>query len=92
MSNYAPAASSTLSVALSGTPGKLSVSGPAALDGTLAIATRSGYLPPIGTKATSVTASSRTEWFPTVTGTQLAGEHWVVSDTSTGVVLTMASG
>jgi hypothetical protein len=89
---YAPAAASTLSVNLSGTPGQVSVSGAAALKGTLAISTQSGYLPKVGTKVTILTASSRKGTFSTVTGTQLSGEHWVVSYTSTSVVLTMASG
>jgi hypothetical protein len=68
------------------------VSGAAALKGTLAISTQSGYLPKVGTKVTILTASSRKGTFSTVTGTQLSGEHWVVSYTSTSVVLTMASG
>jgi hypothetical protein len=89
---FGPTSSSTLTVGLRANPGKLSVSGSATLKGTLAIATKAGYLPPIGTKVTALKASSRTGSFSTVTGAQLSGEHWVVSYNATSVVLTAVSG
>jgi hypothetical protein len=56
------------------------------------IATKTGYLPPIGKKVTVLTAGSVSGTFTAVTGTQLTGEHWVVSYKATGIVLTVVSG
>ncbi len=89
---YGPASGSTLTVGVSTTPGQLSVSGAATLKGTLAIATKAGYLPAIGTKVAILTASSISGTFSTVTGAQLTGEHWVVSYKAKSVVLTATSG
>jgi hypothetical protein len=89
---FAPAPTSTLTIGVGTTPGQLSVSGAATLNGTLAIATKSGYLPAIGKKITILTAGSVSGTFSTVTGTQLTGEHWVVSYNATSVVLTATSG
>lgn len=78
---------------LSGTPGELSVSGPADLTGTLAIGTKSGYVPAIGRKIAILTASSVKGKFTTVTGLQInSTEKWSVSYKSTSVVLTAVSG
>jgi hypothetical protein len=92
LQTYGPAASSSLGVGVSATPGQLSVSGTAALTGTLAITNKTGYLPPIGTQVTVLTASSVSGAFASVTGAQLTGEHWVVSYTATSVILTAKSG
>ena len=89
---FAPALSSTLTVGVSATPAQLSVSGPTALKGTLAIQTKAGYLPPLGKKVAILTATSRSGTFATVTGTQMTGEHWVVSYTATSVILKAVSG
>ncbi len=92
LSSFAPATASTTTIGLAPNSGRLSISRAATLKGPLAIATKAGYLPAVGTKVTILTASSRTGTFSTVTGTQLTGEHWVVSYTATSVVLTIASG
>jgi hypothetical protein len=92
LSNYPTDSASTLTIGISSDPGALSVSGKATLKGTLAIANVSGYLPKVGKKITILTAGSRKGTFSTITGTQLTGEHWVVSYTAKSVVLTMASG
>jgi len=60
--------------------------------GKLDISTKSGYLPDVGTKITILTASSVSGTFASVTGTQLTGEHWVVSYGATSVTLTVANG
>jgi hypothetical protein len=96
--SYAPASTGTLSIAVGGTTavgtgyGQLAASGPATLSGTLAIHTASGVLPALGTAITLRKASSVTGTFSSVTGTQLSGERWVVSYTTTSVVLTIVSG
>ena len=88
LSNYAPAASSKLTIGVSANSGQLSVSGSAALSGTLALSTKAGYVPPVGTKVTILTAGMVLGTFGSLTGTQLSGEHWVVSYKVTSVVLT----
>ena len=92
LTTFAPATTSTLTMSVSATPTHLTSSGVATLKGTLAIQTKPGYQPSIGKKVTVLTASSRTGTFGTFTGTQMTGEHWVVSYTSTSVVLTAVSG
>ena len=64
LSTLSPASASTLTVGVSTSPGKISVSGTATLKGTLAIATKAGYLPPIGKKVSILTARSVSGTFP----------------------------
>jgi len=90
--SFTPAFNSTLNVGVNTTPAQVSVSGAATLTGTLSIRTMASYLPPIGTKMTILGASSLIGTFATVTGTQMTGEHWVVSYKATSVVLTATSG
>jgi hypothetical protein len=89
---FTPSSTSTLTIGVSTSPGQLSVSGAATLTGTLAIATKSGYLPAIGKKITILTAGSVSGTFSSVTGTQLTGEHWVVSYKAKSAVLTATNG
>ena len=95
---YTPASAGVLTIGVSGSTtvgtnfGRLAVSGIATLAGTLTIQTASGYLPPVGTTITILTAGQVVHTFSTVTGAQLSGEHWAVSYTATAVVLTATSG
>ena len=61
------------------------------LTGTLAIQSASANLPPAGTKVTVLTGRRVAGRFSNVTGTQLSGEHWAVSYSSTSVTLTATS-
>jgi hypothetical protein len=85
-----------LSIPVSGTSspgtdfGQLVVSGSAKLGGTLAIATKSGYLPPVGTVYTVLKAAGVTGKFSKVDGASLSDRHYVVSYTAKSVVLTVA--
>jgi hypothetical protein len=92
MGTFTSISTSTLNVEVSATPGNLSSVGTARVDGILAIATQSGYLPAVGTQFTILSASSSAGIFSAVTGAQMAGEHWAVSYTATSVVLTAVSG
>ena len=92
LGSFSPATTGVTTVGLSAAPGQLSVSGAVKLNGALVIATQSGYLPKVGTKVTMLTAGSRKGKFSNVTGTQLVGEHWVVSYKATSVTLSVATG
>ena len=93
--DYSPASGGQLSIPISGTQspgtdfGQLSVSGTAALSGTLALQTTNGYVPPVGTQYTLLTANNVTGTFSSVTGTQLGDRRYVVSYTPTSVRATV---
>ncbi len=92
---YGMGGSSTLAVGISGSAtvgtdfGQLAVTGKASLGGTLAITSAPGYLPPVGTTYTVLTAASVSGTFATVTGTVVGSHHYVVSYTGTAVRLTV---
>jgi hypothetical protein len=90
--NFGPASGSPLTIGVGQHHGQLSVSGTANLNGTLAISNPSGYLPKVGAKITVISAGSRKGIFSVVTGTQLTGEHWVVSYSAKAVILTAVAG
>jgi hypothetical protein len=92
--SYSSSGSATLAVGISGASkhGKLSVTGTASIAGTLALQTKSGYTPPIGTKIAILAAAKRQGTFSKVTGTGLTGEHWNVVYSATGVAVKAASG
>jgi len=71
--------------------GQLVVSGTATLAGALVITTTPGYVPPVGTTYTVLSASSVSGTFATLTGQidQPAGVYYTVSYTGTAVVLTV---
>jgi hypothetical protein len=71
---------------------QLQVSGTATLAGTLTVALASGFTPTIGSTFTVLTASSISGSFSNSTIAINGSEHFNVSYTSTGVVLTVASG
>ena len=92
--SYASTGSPILSIGISGskTFGHLSIAGTATLAGTLALQTSSGYKPSIGTTLAILTAGKRIGTFSQVTGTQLSGEHWSVTYSSTRVTVKAVSG
>ena len=69
---------STIEIGVSANPGQLNVTGAAALKGSLAIKTDSGYRPAIGAQVTVIKATSLAGTFSAITGVQLTGEHWTV--------------
>jgi hypothetical protein len=71
---------------------QLEVTGTAALAGTLTVTLASGFTPAIGSTFTALTASSVSGTFSNSTIAINSSEHFNVSYTSTGVVLTVASG
>lgn len=71
---------------------QLQVSGTATLAGTLTVALASGFTPTIGSTFTVLTASGISGTFSNSTIAINTTEHFNVSYTSTGVVLTVASG
>jgi hypothetical protein len=71
---------------------QLQVSGTATLAGTLTVTLAGGFTPTIGSTFTVLTASSITDTFSNTTIAINSSEHFNVSYTSTGVVLTVASG
>jgi fibronectin-binding autotransporter adhesin len=71
---------------------QLQVSGTATLAGTLTVALASGFTPTVGSTFTVLTASSISGAFSNSTIAINSTEHFNVSYTSTGVVLTVASG
>lgn len=72
--------------------GQLKVTGTATWAGTLVIQTSRAYLPPVGTTISVLTSGVRIGTFSTITGSQLAGEHWAATYTATGVTLTATIG
>jgi len=71
---------------------QLQVSGTASLAGTLTVTLASGFTPTIGSTFTVLTAGTVTGTFSNTTIAINGSEHFNVSYTSTGVVLTVASG
>ena len=71
---------------------QMQVSGTASLAGTLKVTLASGFTPTIGSTFTVLTASTLTGTFSNSTIAINGSEHFNVSYTSTGVVLTVASG
>jgi hypothetical protein len=71
---------------------QLQVAGTATLAGTLTVALASGFTPTVGSTFTVLNASSISGAFTNSTIAISSTEHFNVSYTSTGVVLTVASG
>jgi len=71
---------------------QLQVSGTAALAGTLTVTLASGFTPALNSTFTILTAGSVTNKFSNSTIAINGSEHFVVSYTSTSVVLTVVSG
>jgi len=96
-SNYTQLATGTMNSFIGGTTvgtqySQLQVSGTASLAGTLSVTLASGFTPAIGSTFTVMTAESVTGSFSNSTIAINSTEHFNVSYTSTGVVLTVASG
>jgi hypothetical protein len=94
---YAQLATASVNAFIGGTTvgtgySQLQVSGTATLAGTLTVALASGFTPTIGSTFTVLTASSISGSFSNSTIAINGSEHFNVSYTSTGVVLTVASG
>jgi hypothetical protein len=91
--SFAPATTSSTTIAVSRkSEAKISVSGTANPKGALAIQTADGYLPPVGSKLSILTASSLRGKFSAITGLQInSTEEWAVSYKSTSLVLTAVS-
>jgi len=71
---------------------QLQVSGTASLAGTLTVTLASGFTPTVGSTFTVLTAGTVTGAFSNTTIAINGSEHFNVAYTSTGVVLTVASG
>jgi hypothetical protein len=94
---YAQLSTGTMNVSIGGTTvgtqfSQLQVSGAASLGGTLTAALVNGFTPTVGQTFTVLTASSVAGTFSNSTIAINATEHFAVSYTPTGVVLTVASG
>jgi len=94
---YAQLSTGTMNVSIGGTTvgtkfSQLQVSGTASLGGTLTAAVVNGFTPTVGQTFTVLTASSVAGTFSNSTIAINSTEHFSVSYTSTGVVLTVASG
>jgi len=94
---YAQLSTGTMNVSIGGTTvgtqfSQLQVSGAASLGGTLTAALVNGFTPTVGQTFTVLTASSVAGTFSNSTIAINSTEHFSVSYTSTGVVLTVASG
>jgi hypothetical protein len=94
---YAQLSTGTMNVSIGGTTvgtkfSQLQVSGAASLGGTLTAALINGFTPTVGQTFTVLTASSVGGTFSNSTIAINSTEHFAVSYTSTGVVLTVASG
>ncbi len=95
--NYTQLSSGTLNSNIGGTTvstqySELKVSGTASLGGTLAVTLINSFTPAIGNTFTVLTATSVTGTFTNTTIAINSGEHFVISYTSTSVVLTVVSG
>lgn len=88
-------AGGTLTIPVSGTStagidyGQLSAIGPATLGGTLTFSTASGFLPPVGTQYTIVSAASVSGKYTTINGALLGDRRYALSYTPTTVVATV---
>lgn len=94
---YTQLSSATMNSFIGGTAvgtqySQLQVSGTASLAGTLTVTLASGFTPTIGSKFTVLTAASITGAFSDSTIAINSSEHFSVSYTATGVVLTVVSG
>jgi len=94
---YAQLSTGTMNLSIGGTTvgtkfSQLQVSGAASLGGTLTAALVNGFTPTVGQTFTVLTASSVAGTFSNSTIAINSTEHFAVSYTSTGVVLTVASG
>jgi len=94
---YTQLSSGTLNVSVGGTTvgaqySQLKVTGAASLGGTLTAALVNGFTPTVGQTFTILTAKSISGTFTNSTIAINSTEHFVVSYTSTSVVLTVASG
>jgi hypothetical protein len=96
-SNYTQLSTATMNSFIGGTTvgtqySQLQVGGTASLAGTLTVTLASGFTPTIGSAFTVLTAAKVTGAFSDSTIAINGTEHFNVSYTSTGVVLTVASG
>src|SRR6202011_5573708 len=94
---YTQLSTGTMNVSIGGTTvgtkfSQIQVSGTASLGGTLTAALVNGFTPTVGQTFTVLTASNVTGTFSNSTIAINGTEHFAVSYTSTGVVLTVASG
>jgi len=94
---YTQLSTGTMNVSIGGTTvgtqySQLQVTGAASLGGTLTAALVNGFTPTVGQTFTVLTASGVAGTFSNSTIAINSTEHFVVSYTSTGVVLTVASG
>jgi fibronectin-binding autotransporter adhesin len=95
--NYTQLSTATMNSFIGGTTvgtqySQLQVSGTASLAGTLTVTLASGFTPTVGSTFTVLTASSVSGTFSDSEIAINSSEHFNVSYTSTGVVLTVASG
>jgi len=95
--NYTQLSTATMSSFIGGTAvgtqySQLQVGGTATLAGTLTVTLASGFTPVVGSTFTILTAGSVTGKFTNSTIAINSSEHFNVSYTSTGVVLTVVSG
>lgn len=97
--SYTQTSTGKLSTAIGGTTVgtqysqlQITGTGTATLAGTLAAPLLSAYVPPIGQAFTVLTASSVTGAFTNTTIAINSSEHFAISYTSTGVVLTVTAG
>ena len=96
-SNYTQLSTATMNTFVGGTTvgtqySQLQVGGTASLAGTLTVTLASGFIPTIGSTFTVLTGAAVTGTFSNSTIAINGTEHFNVSYTSTGVVLTVASG
>ena len=94
---YTQLSSGAMNVSIGGTTvgtqySQLKVTGSASLGGTLSAALVNGFTPTIGQTFTILTASSISGTFTNSTIAINSSEHFAISYTSTGVILTVASG
>ncbi len=94
---FTPGATGSVAIGISGATtvgtdyGQVAVTGKATLRGTLALTTKPGYVPPVGTSIKILTAKSITGTFNAITGDTMPGRRWIVNYTATGVTLTAAA-
>jgi len=94
---YTQLSTATLNVSIGGTTvgtqfSQLKISGTASLGGTLTAALVNSFTPAVGQTFTILTASSVTGTFTNSTIAINSSEHFAISYTTTGVVLTVVSG
>ncbi len=94
---YTQLSTATLNVSIGGTTvgtqySQLKISGTASLGGTLTAALVNSFTPTVGQTFTILTASSVTGTFTNSTIAINSSEHFAISYTATGVVLTVVSG